>query len=265
MSSPTAIILAAGKSTRMKSKRPKVLHEICGKPMLDFVLHACYAAGCQRVQVVVGHGKDEVIAQFGNDKRIKWVEQTEQLGTGHAARMCEPNLHDFHGDVLILAGDGPLITATVLRTLLQAHHDDHAAASMATAVLDDPFGYGRVIRDEKGEFVEIIEQPDATEEQRAIREVFPSIYCVKAAELLFALGQLKNKNKKSEYYLTDIFGILRSAGKKVTAVQVVSAEDVLAINTREQLAQVDAIMQDRIQRQLRDAGVTIVSPVNTYV
>ena len=261
----TAIILAAGKSTRMKSRRSKVLHEVCGKPMLDFVLQACFGAGCHRVMVVVGHGKDEVIAQFGHDRRIVWVEQAEQLGSGHAARVCEPHLRDHHGDVFILAGDGPLITAGVLQTLLRAHRDDHAAASMATAILDDPFGYGRVVRDEAGEFVEIIEQPDATEEQRAIREVFPSIYCVKAPELLFALSRLKNENKKSEYYLTDIYGILRAAGRKVTAVQAVTAEDVLAINTREQLTQVDTVMQDRIQRQLRDAGVTIVSPINTYV
>lgn len=261
----TAIILAAGKSTRMKSKRSKVLHEVCGKPMLDFVLQACFGAGCHRVMAVVGHGKDEVIAQFGNDKRIVWVEQTEQLGTGHAARMCEPHLKDHHGDVLMLAGDGPLITDRVLQTLLKAHRDDRAAASMATAVLDDPFGYGRVVRDEAGEFVEIIEQADATDEQRAIREVFPSIYCVKASELLFALARLKNENKKGEYYLTDIYGILRAAGKKVTAVQAVTAEDVLAINSRDQLAQVDAIMQDRIQRRLIDAGVTIESGVNTYV
>jgi bifunctional UDP-N-acetylglucosamine pyrophosphorylase/glucosamine-1-phosphate N-acetyltransferase len=261
----TAIILAAGKSTRMKSRRSKVLHEVCGKPMLDFVLHACFGAGCHRVMAVVGHGKDEVIGQFGRDKRIDWIEQTEQLGTGHAAKMCEPHLKDFHGDVLILAGDGPLITAGVLQTLIRAHHDDHAAASMATAMLDDPFGYGRVIRDDAGEFVEIIEQADATDEQREIREVFPSIYCVKASELLDALSKLKNENKKGEFYLTDIYGILRAAGKKITAVQAVSEEEVLAINTREQLAQVDAIMQDRIQRQIREAGVTIVSGENTYI
>jgi bifunctional UDP-N-acetylglucosamine pyrophosphorylase/glucosamine-1-phosphate N-acetyltransferase len=260
-----AIILAAGRSTRMKSKRSKVLHEVCGKPMLDFVLQACFNAGCQRVLCVVGHGKDEVVAQFGNDKRITWVEQTEQLGTGHAARVCEPYLKDHHGDVIILAGDGPLITAGVLQTLIRAHHDDRAAASMATAVLEDPYGYGRVIRDDAGDFVEIIEQPDATVEQRLIREVFPSIYCVRASELTFALARLKNENKKGEYYLTDIFGILRAAGKKVTAVQAVAAEDVFAINTREQLAQVDAVMQEKIQRHLRRDGVTIVSPVNTYV
>src|SRR5271170_5656215 len=112
--SVTAIILAAGRSTRMKSRRPKVLHEICGKPMLDYVLQACYGAGCERVMVVVGHGKDEVMASFANDRRITWVEQTEQLGTGHAARMCEKHLKDHRGDLFILAGDGPLIRSEVL-------------------------------------------------------------------------------------------------------------------------------------------------------
>src|SRR4051794_26737682 len=209
--SPTAIILAAGKSTRMKSRRPKVLHEICGRPMLDYVLRACYGAGCDRVMVVVGHGKDQVKDAFRDDKRITWVEQTEQLGTGHAARMCVEHLTQHHGDVFILAGDGPLIRAQVLKSLRQAHHDDHADASMATAMLDDPTGYGRIIRDDEGQFVEIVEQLDATPEQREIREVFPSIYCVKSQELVSALSQLKNENVKREYYLTDIYAILLGA------------------------------------------------------
>jgi bifunctional UDP-N-acetylglucosamine pyrophosphorylase/glucosamine-1-phosphate N-acetyltransferase len=263
--SSTAIILAAGKSTRMKSKRPKPLHEVCGRPMLHYVLEACYEAGCHRLLVVIGYGKEEILGEYGNDKRITWVEQTEQLGTGHAAKMCEAHLKDFHGDVFILAGDGPLIRGEVLRTLHSAHHDEHADASMATAILDDPTGYGRIIRDEQGQFVEIVEQIDCTPEQREIREVFPSYYCVKADALLTALSQLKNENKKKEYYLTDIYAILRNAGKKVVAVQAVTAEDTLAVNTREQLAQVDAVMQERIQRRLRESGVTIVSGINTYV
>jgi bifunctional UDP-N-acetylglucosamine pyrophosphorylase/glucosamine-1-phosphate N-acetyltransferase len=262
----SAIILAAGKSTRMKSARPKPLHEVCGKPMLHYVLQACYDAGCSRVIVVIGHGKDEITAAFGQDKRIAWVEQTEQLGTGHAAKMCVPELQNHPaGDVFILAGDGPLIRGEVLATLRRAHRDEHAAASMATAVLDDPTGYGRIIRDAKGDFVEIVEQGDATPEQREIREVFPSYYCVKTDALINALGKLKNDNSKREYYLTDIYGILRAEGKKITAVQAVRPEDTLAVNTRQQQAEVDAIMQERIQRTLRENGVTIVAPLTTYV
>jgi bifunctional UDP-N-acetylglucosamine pyrophosphorylase/glucosamine-1-phosphate N-acetyltransferase len=264
--SSTAIILAAGKSTRMKSKVPKALHPVCGRPMLHYVIQACYDAGVTRILMVVGHGKDPIIAEFGGDKRIAWVEQTEQLGTGHAAMVCRDELQKHPtGDVFILAGDGPLIRGEVLKTLHTAHRDEHAAASMATAVLEDPTGYGRICRDAGGEFVEIVEQIDCTPEQLKIQEVFPSYYCVKSQELLDALGKLTNKNKKGEYYLTDVFGILRKAGKKVVAVQAVTQEDVIGVNNRQQLAEVDAIMQDRIQRKLREGGVTIVSGINTYV
>jgi bifunctional UDP-N-acetylglucosamine pyrophosphorylase/glucosamine-1-phosphate N-acetyltransferase len=263
--SPTAIILAAGKSTRMKSALPKPLHEICGRPMLEYVLRACYEAGCLQVIVVVGHGKEEVVARFADDGRIQWVEQIEQLGTGHAARMCEGVLKDHPGDVFILTGDGPLIRGQVLLTLLHAHREENAAASMATAVLDDPTGYGRIVRDETGDFVEIVEQADATLAQRDIREVFPSYYCIGSDELTFALSKLTNENAKREYYLTDIYSILRKAGKKVLAVQAVTQEDSLAVNDRMQQAEVDAIMQDRIHRKLRQEGVTIVSGVNTYI
>jgi len=262
--SPSAIILAAGKSTRMKSARPKPLHEICGRPMLEYVLRACFDAGCSQVIVVVGHGKDEIVSRFGDDDRIQWVEQIEQLGTGHAARMCESVLTEHKSDVFVLAGDGPLIRGEVLRTLLHAHREEKAAASMATAVLDDPTGYGRIIRDEAGEFVEIVEQADATPAQREIREVFPSYYCIRSDDLTFALSKLTNENAKREYYLTDIYGILRKAGKKVLAVQAVTQEDAMAVNDRIQQAEVDAIMQDRIQRKLRQEGVTI-SGISTYI
>jgi bifunctional UDP-N-acetylglucosamine pyrophosphorylase/glucosamine-1-phosphate N-acetyltransferase len=263
--SSTAIILAAGKSTRMKSKHAKPMLEVCGKPMLGWILDACFAAEVTRALVVVGHGKDEIISQFGQDKRIQFIEQTEQLGTGHAARMCEPALRDSKGDVFILAGDTPLIRAEILRTLLQAHRQYRAAASMATAMLDDPTGYGRVVRGADGEFLQIVEQVDCTPAQREIREVFPSYYCVKCEELHFALAKLTNNNKKGEYYLTDIYGILRQAGKKVIAVQAVTAEDVIAPNNRQQLAEADAAMQERIQRSLRESGVGIVSGFNTYI
>lgn len=261
----TAVILAAGKSTRMKSRRPKPLHEVCGRPMLHYILKACYDAGCTRAVVVVGFGKDEVMTAFADDRRIAWVEQTEQLGTGHAVKVCAEELRKVHGDVLILAGDVPLIRGQVLKTLLATHRAEKVAASMATAMLDDPTGYGRVVRDEAGEFERIVEQVDATPEQREIREVFPSYYCVKSDELMWALGELKNDNKKGEYYLTDIYGHLRKAGKRVLALQAVTAEDVIAPNSRAELAVADAVMQERIQREHRDNGVTIVSGINTYI
>src|SRR5258706_8674463 len=264
--SSTAIILAAGKSTRMKSKLPKALHLVCGRPMLSYVLRACYDAGCSRILMVVGHGKDEIMAEFGDDRRISWIEQTEQLGTGHAAMVCQDELKKHaHGDVFIRAGDGPLIRGEVLNTLHNVHKEERAAASMATAVLDDPTGYGRVVRDAEGNFIEIVEQLDCTPEQLEIHEVFPSYYCVRSEDLLLALSKLTNQNKKGEYYRTDIFGILRKAGKKVVAVQAVTADDVIGVNNRQQLSEVDEIMQDRIHRKLREGGVTIVSNQNTYI
>jgi bifunctional UDP-N-acetylglucosamine pyrophosphorylase/glucosamine-1-phosphate N-acetyltransferase len=263
--SATAIILAAGKSTRMKSRRPKPLHEICGKPMLGWILDACFDAEVTRIMLVVGHGKDEIIAAFGQDKRIEFVEQTEQLGTGHAAKMCANQLKGHSGDVLILAGDVPLITGQVLKSLRQAHKDEHASATMATAVLEDPTGYGRVVRGEGGQFDQIVEQIDCTPKQREILEVFPSLYCVKTDDLLFALSKLTNDNKKGEYYLTDIYAILRKAGKKVAIAQAATAEDIVAPNDRMQLAEADALMQDRIQYLIRKDGATIVSGLNTYI
>ena len=268
--SSTAVILAAGRSTRMKSRRSKVLHEVCGKPMLQYVLDTCFDAGCSRAIVVVGHGKEEVKAQFVHESRIDWVEQTEQLGTGHAVRVCEEVLirqRDANpkSDVFILAGDGPLVRADNLRALQQAHVEDRAAASLATAIVDDPAGYGRVVRTTAGDFLEIVEQLDATPAQREIQEINVSLYCARIDELLFALARLKNDNKKGEYYLTDVFGILRNAGKTVTAVQAVAADDVLSVNSREQLAQVDAILQGRIQRMHRENGVGINSGATVYI
>ena len=171
----TSVILAAGKSTRMKSKRPKPLHEICGKPMLEYILQACFDAGCDRVIVVVGYGKDEIIDCFGHDERIAFVEQTEQLGTGHAARVCIPELQKVKGDVFLLAGDVPLLRGEVLQTLLRAHREEHAHASMATAVLEDPTGYGRIVRGEGGR-VAIVEERDASPSERAIKEINSGIY-----------------------------------------------------------------------------------------
>lgn len=261
----TAIILAAGQSTRMKSAKPKPLHEIAGRPMLDYILRACWGAGCARAIVVVGFGKEEVIAQFGGDNRITWVEQAERKGTGHAVQVCIPELKKLQGDVMILAGDVPLIRKEVLSKLVKEHREQHVVASMATATLDDPTGYGRIIRDEKGEFIEIREHLDCSEEQRKINEVFPSLYCLKLEELIWSLGQLKNDNRKGEYYLTDVFKHLRNSGKRVLAIKALTAEDVLAPNSRQELAQAEELMQQRIQKALREQGVTIVSSTNTYI
>jgi bifunctional UDP-N-acetylglucosamine pyrophosphorylase/glucosamine-1-phosphate N-acetyltransferase len=251
----------------MKTALPKPLHEVAGKPMLGHILDACWAGGIEQAVIVVGHGKDEVIAKFEGDGRVSFVEQTEQLGTGHAVKVCLPALEALPGeaDVTILAGDLPLVTGDILRTIRNAHESEAADATMGTAVVDDPTGYGRGIRDDAGEFREIVEQSDGSPEQLAVREVFPSLYCVRADALRFALGELKNDNAKSEYYLTDIYAILREAGKKVLAVEAVTAEDVIAPNDRVGLAEAEAAMQDRIHDKHRKNGVTIVNGSSTHI
>jgi bifunctional UDP-N-acetylglucosamine pyrophosphorylase/glucosamine-1-phosphate N-acetyltransferase len=231
----------------MKSKRPKALHEVCGKPMLHYILEACYDAGVTRVLLVVGHGKDEVIAAFGHDRRVHFVEQTEQLGTGHAARMAAPLfVNDSSADVFVLAGDGPLIREATLTRLLQVHRENGAAATLATAILDDPSGYGRVVRHADGSFRQIVEQKDATPAQLAVREVNPSYYCFRSDLLFAALAEVKNTNSQREYYLTDVPALLQAQGHRVSVVDAVPAEDVLSINTPEQLAEVDRILRGRL-------------------
>lgn len=260
-----AIILAAGKSTRMKSRLPKPLHELAGRPMLRWILDACFDAGVSRVLLVVGFGKDEVKSRFGDDPRITFVEQAEQLGTGHAVRVCAPHLRGASGQTIILCADTPLVRGQTLRTLIEAHRQERAAMTLGTAVVDDPTGYGRIVRDAAGEFVAIVEQQDCTPEQAAIREVNPSFYVADTEPLLDAVAKLKNENRKREFYLTDAPGILRSEGKRVAVIQALTPEEIAAPNTRQQLAEADLVMQDRIHRQLREQGVTIVSSANTYI
>lgn len=252
---PTAILMAAGKGTRMGSDLPKVLFEVGGKPMLRWVVEACFAAGVETCVVVVGYRGDDVRAALADEPRCVFVDQTEQLGTAHAADMARPVFENRPaGDVFVLAGDGPLIRSQTLARLLELHRRTKAAATLATAVLDDPTGYGRVIRQATsssgggsggGGFDRIVEQKDATPDELAVKEVNPSYYCFRSDDLFTTLTQVSNANKQGEYYLTDVPGLLRSQGKTVTLVDAVPAEDVLSINTPEQLAAVDQILRQR--------------------
>ena len=260
----TAVILAAGKSTRMKSTTPKPLHEVCGRAMLAYILDAAYDAGAARCVVVVGHGKQAVIDAFGGDDRVRFVEQTEQLGTGHAVKVAVPELPD-EGDVVVLAGDLPLIRGESLRALLDGHRAADADLSLATAEVPDPFGYGRVIRDDRGGFVKIVEQLDATPAEAAVREVFPSITLGRVPAMVEALGRLSNDNAKGEFYFTDVFELCQQHGGRVAAVKCVEADDIVAPNTRGQLAAADAIMQARIHAALHVEGVSIPMPSGVYV
>lgn len=261
-----AVILAAGKSTRMVTDLPKVLHEVCGRPMLAYVLEACRKVGVQKILVVVGYRKDEVINAFAGQDDIIWIEQKEQRGTGHAVMVCEEELRKGGWqDTLVLCGDGPLISDQVLRTVVDKHRGENASATLATSVLPDPAGYGRIIRDSYGNLQGIVEQSDCTEEQKRIKEINPSYYCFRTEHLLDALHNVRPNNAKNEYYLTDALQIMIARGLKAVAITAVASEDVISVNSRQQLSVVSKVMQERIQDQLMSSGVTIVDPGNTWI
>jgi bifunctional UDP-N-acetylglucosamine pyrophosphorylase/glucosamine-1-phosphate N-acetyltransferase len=260
-----AIILAAGESTRMVTQMPKVLHEVCGRPMLAYVVDACRQAGLERIYVVVGYGKEQIVERFDGQDDICWVEQAEQKGTAHAVMCCKEHLAQFDGQVLILCGDGPLIRAETLKELIKKHEEERSVSTLATAILDNPSGYGRIIRDGNGKIQEIVEERDCTEEQRQIREINPSYYCFEKKVLFEVLEKVRPDNVKNEYYLTDVIRLVMETGGKVAAVQAVRPADAMSINSREQLGRVSEVMQRRIQQRLMDEGVTIVSPANTWI
>jgi len=245
--SPWAIILAAGKGTRMGSDKAKVLFEVAGEPMVCRVVRACVDAGVTKCIVVVGYQADAVRHALADFPQCVFVEQSEQLGTGHAAMMAQPIFENQSSrDVFVLTGDGPLIRAATLQTVLQTHREHSANATLATAVIDDPTTYGRVIRNDDGSFRAIVEEIDADEQQLAVHEVNPSYYCFFSDDLFSGLKQIDNTNRSGEYYITDVPGLLQQSGKTVVVVDAVPPEDVLSINTPEQLEQVDKILRDRL-------------------
>ncbi|MFP4106336.1 MAG: NTP transferase domain-containing protein [Phycisphaerae bacterium] len=248
--SRTAIVLAAGKGTRMKSDLPKVLHEICDRPMVAWVFDACRKAGCDRIIGVIGHKAELVRETFADDSDdIAWVEQTEQLGTGHAVMVCSDELEKLEGPVIVVAGDGPLVRGETLKEVMDTHEKQGASCTLATCILDQPAQYGRIVRDENGQLKGIIEYVDADDTQRAIKEVNVSIYCFDAADLREMLPRLSNDNAKGEYYLTDVLGLMREAGMKLAAVPAVPPQDVLSINDKQQLAEVNDIMAGRLAQE----------------
>jgi len=265
MAERVAIILAAGISTRMNTRLAKVLHEVCGRPMLAYVLDACRKVGVTKIYVVVGFSADQVKEQFGEANDVVWVHQDEQLGTAHAVLCCREYLEDFAGQTLILCGDGPLIRAQTLETLIERHESGQSAATLATAVLDDPTGYGRIIRDAYGNIQGIVEDSDCTPAQLAIKEINPSYYLFNHQILLEALEQVQPDNVKKEYYLTDAVSGIIATGHKVMAITAVQPDEAIGINSRAQLSVASKIMQRRIQQQLMENGVTIVDPDNTWI
>ncbi|MCD7975502.1 MAG: bifunctional UDP-N-acetylglucosamine diphosphorylase/glucosamine-1-phosphate N-acetyltransferase GlmU [Phascolarctobacterium sp.] len=255
----TALILAAGKGTRMKSKLPKVLHKVCGKPMLQHVLDAAEAAGAARKIVVVGHEAPLVEEAVG--ERAEIVLQAEQNGTGHAVMQAEGALKKFKGTVLILCGDTPLLSGKELKKFCEGHEKSGAEASVLTASMDDPTGYGRIICDSKGFLKAIVEEKDATEKEKKVREINTGIYCVSCQALFKSLKTITKNNVQGEYYLTDIFGKM----EKVRAMETRDAQMIVGINSRKQLAEAESAMKTRILEKFMDDGVTIMDPASTFI
>ncbi|KQL46996.1 bifunctional N-acetylglucosamine-1-phosphate uridyltransferase/glucosamine-1-phosphate acetyltransferase [Brevibacillus choshinensis] len=263
MSKIHAVVLAAGQGTRMKSKLYKVLHPVCGKPMVQHVVDTMASMQVEDIVVVVGHGADAVRAKLGED--VAYALQEEQLGTAHAVQQAAPFLQDKEGTTFLLYGDVPLLSAETLSALLTYHEEQQAAATVLTAVLSDPTGYGRIVRDEAGEVLRIVEHKDASDEERAIQEINTGIYCYDNQKLWKALTQVKNDNVQGEYYVTDVVGILRDAGEKVTAFEAADPDETMGVNDRVQLSEAEAYMRRRIAVCHMRNGVTILDPSSTYI
>ncbi|MED5576624.1 MAG: NTP transferase domain-containing protein [Planctomycetota bacterium] len=243
MAQPIAVVLAAGKGTRMKSDLPKVLCEANGRPLIDWVLDALEAAGVQQFLVVVGYEADRVKKALQDRDGVKFVLQDQQLGTGHAVKVCEDHLEGHDGPVLIVAGDSPMIQPESIRSLLDGFETEALDCLLGTLLKDNPQGLGRIVRDKAGRVEGIVEEKDATDEQRAINEVNMSTYLFRPEHLLWALGQLKNNNRQGEFYLTDCPAILLGAGRKIDALPVLKPCEALSVNTVDELAEVEIALQ----------------------
>ncbi|QDT72171.1 sugar phosphate nucleotidyltransferase [Lacipirellula limnantheis] len=237
-----AIVLAAGKGTRMKSELPKVLVPVAGRPMIRYVIDALRSAGVERIVVVVGYRADLVRAELAGLPGVEFADQTEQLGTGHAVMMCRQQLAAHDGPVVVVAGDSPMLQADSVAALIAESTARQAACLLGTVRRDDPTGYGRIIRNAAGDFTAIVEEKDATPEQRAVKEINVSTYVFSASDLLDALDQLRTDNSQREYYITDCPAILLAAGKPVAALNVLKPREALSINSPEELAQVEKVM-----------------------
>ncbi|ABR46393.1 UDP-N-acetylglucosamine pyrophosphorylase [Alkaliphilus metalliredigens QYMF] len=257
-----AIILAAGTGTRMKSKMPKVLHKVCGQTMLGHVIDVSKDSKAEECIVVVGHGAEEV--QKTLPEGVKTVLQAEQLGTGHAVMVAEEHI-ETQGTVLVLYGDGPLITEETLNALMTYHQEGKYSATVLTAELENPTGYGRIIRDDDDRLKTIVEEKDTTVGEKEVREINSGIYCFDSKVLKETLPKIQNNNSQKEYYLTDALTIIKQEGLKVGVYQIENYEDIMAVNSREQLAEVEEVMQRRIVKKHMEAGVTFIDPQSTYI
>lgn len=259
------VILAAGKGTRFKSNQIKVLHRLLNVPMVCYVIRALEEVKPEKILVVVGHQKEKVMEKLAS-YNVEFIEQIEQKGTAHALMNCKKVFEEnMEKDILVLYGDAPLIQPELLQTLIRSHQSSNNAVTLITAELDSPEGYGRIIRDEKGQIMKVIEERNASEKERKIKEINTGIYMFKVSELIPALSQVSLDNIKKEYYLTQIVEIFYKMKKQIGEVKTNQIEDILGINTRLELARAISILKGRKIKKLSENGVTFLDPDNTWV
>lgn len=260
-----AVVLAAGKGTRMKSGVIKVLHSAAGLPMISWPVAAARQAGADPVVLVIGHQANAVQGVFRGDSSILCAMQEQQLGTGHAVACALDSLAGFRGTVLTLCGDTPLLRPETLSALLKFHEEQSASVTVLTAIMDDPYGYGRVVRDEAGRVMRIVEQKDADPEEQQIREINSGIYCMQSDFLFENIRSIGNDNAQQEYYLTDLVAIAVRKGLTCMALPTADADEIMGVNDRVQLAEASRILRRRINREHMLLGVTMVDPEQTYI
>lgn len=257
-----AIILAAGKGTRMKSKHPKVVHKVCGKEMVNHVIDVSKKSGVKDVVVILGHESETVKESIPSDSQI--AMQTEQLGTGHAVKMAKEYIND-DDTIVVLCGDTPLVKEDTLRRLFAYHVEKGYVATVLTTKVDNPTGYGRIIRDNHEDLLKIVEQKDASEEEKLVNEINSGIYCFDGKSLREALDLIDNNNAQGEYYLTDTIKIMRDRGEKVGAYNGSTIEELMGVNSRVELSKAEEIMRKRINTSHMVNGVTIIDVNSTYI
>lgn len=258
-----SIILAAGEGKRMKSSTPKVLHKVCGKEMVNHVIDIMRKAEINDVNVVIGRGA-ELVRKGTESRNVNYSVQEEQLGTGHAVMCAKDFLNGKSGVVAIFTGDAPLMKEETINNLIDYHIKNECKCTVLTSVIDNPKGYGRIVRDPEGNVLKIVEHKDCSEKELEIKEINSGAYCFDIEELLKSLGMIKNTNAQGEYYLTDAIGILKQSGSKVGAV-VTDFEETIGVNSRVELAQAEEILKNRINKKHMENGVTIIDPKNTYI
>lgn len=258
-----AVILAAGEGKRMKSQKSKVLHKACGMTLIDWVYRSVKDAGVTETVIVVGHKAEDVKESMGNN--VSYAYQDRQLGTGHAVMQANEYFKGKEGQVLVLCGDTPLITSETIFNTFEIHKKSNNSATVITAELNNPAGYGRIVRDENDNVLKIVEDRDASEDEKNIREINSGMYCFNIKDLESALGELGNNNSQGEYYLTDTIEILIKKGLKVGAVKVDDSNEILGINDRVQLSMAGEILRKRILTNHMKNGVTIIDPNTTYI